>query len=149
MPVLAPSRPDVIRAVNLFCAVGGHHGRWVVSPGQPIPKARARSGKGNHYTPARTQSAQDALVWELRGSGPFAGNVAVACVFYRKDATVVDDDNLLKLVLDAGNDARIWRDDSQVTALAGLVELDRDDPRTIIVIGEHRSSLPRHVTRVK
>jgi len=77
------------------------------------------------------------------GAEPFAGNVAVIAEFYRPNLQRIDADNLMKLVLDAGTAAGVWRDDCQVTAHAALIELDSDNPRTLVVVSEYRSTMVR------
>jgi Holliday junction resolvase RusA-like endonuclease len=98
------------------------------------------------YTPKRSRDAQTRVGRTFRSLGlqaPLDGNLAVACVFYRPDLRRVDGDNLLKLVTDAGSKARVWHDDSQITAWACRMELDRANPRTLIAIAPHTSTLTR------
>lgn len=73
---------------------------------------------------------------------PLAGNVAVGCVFFRHNLQRIDVDNLVGYVMDAATGI-VWEDDSQVTAQFCVVELDPAEPRTILVFGDHKSSLPR------
>lgn len=73
---------------------------------------------------------------------PLVGNVCLVVTFYLPTRRLKDFDNLIKHLADAGNGI-LWRDDSQVTGAAQLIELDRDNPRTAILIGSHESSLAR------
>jgi Holliday junction resolvase RusA-like endonuclease len=53
-------------------------------------------------------------------------------VFYVTDETTKGGDNLLKLLLDAGNRAEVWPDDAHVTVHTAGLELDRARPRTVV-----------------
>lgn len=117
---------------------------YKVIEGQPIAKNRPRFKKGGQvYDPSA--AAQEALAWKLKSlftEERLLGNVAVGCVFYRKDRQRVDVDNLMKLFMDAATGVA-WIDDSQVTAQMSVLEYDKERPRTVVVIGEHQSSMPR------
>jgi Holliday junction resolvase RusA-like endonuclease len=76
-----------------------------------------------------------------------ASNVAVAALFYVADETTKDGDNLLKLVLDAGNRAEVWGDDAQVTVHVAGLELDRARPRTVVAFCPTESTLVRKARR--
>ncbi|MGW4240981.1 RusA family crossover junction endodeoxyribonuclease [Nocardia sp. NPDC004722] len=119
-------------------------GHIVTLPGDPHPKGRPRFSRGRAYTAEadRDAEARTALLLSQRVSQPLTGNIALTCVFYRRTRRRVDVDNLLKHVMDAANGI-LWRDDSQCTSLRGVIELDRDNPRTLILIGPHESSLVR------
>jgi Holliday junction resolvase RusA-like endonuclease len=142
---IAGRREDRYRALAMAqaAAADGSGLHVVVHPGEPAVKARARVVNGHAYTPAKTKAAQAALAQRLAYVPRFTGNVAVSCVFTRGNRQRVDVDNLLKLVLDAGTQAMLWEDDSQVTALSGVIELDADDPRTVVAFAEHRSTMAR------
>lgn len=117
----------------------------------PIAKERPRvvhSARGTRtHTPERTAAAEEHLAWAFKlatqGRAPLLGNLGMVCVFYRPDRRRIDADNMLKLVCDAGNIARVWGDDAQVTTKLARVELDKDHPRTEVVIGRMASSLLR------
>ena len=116
----------------------------VIIPGDPISKARARwGGSKRPYTPKKTVDGEKVIAWSLKGIPKFNGNVVVACIFQRASYQRVDTDNMLKAVLDGGTKAGVWNDDSQVTALIGIAEYDRDDPRTVVCFAEHKSTLTR------
>ena len=93
---------------------------YLVVPGDPVPKERPRFVRGRVYTPPRTARAEARLLSHLKASyprlQPATGPCALAVSFYLKTDRRVDVDNLTKLVMDVGN-KRIWRDDSQVSAV--------------------------------
>lgn len=127
--------------------------RYLVVPGEPWSKARPRFSARGGY--ARTYQKRDDLEAEsrmrdaLRQMGePFAGNVMVACRFYRSSAQRIDADNLIKHVCDSATGA-LWEDDSQVTLVMGELHLDTESPRTVIVVGNHASTLARGEDRRK
>jgi Holliday junction resolvase RusA-like endonuclease len=143
------TRDDVIGYLRAI--VRGHEvdreARVFSVPGAPSAKERPRKGKGGRfYTPSATKSAEEVVSFGwLRATGGrvLAGNVAVAAVFYVADERVKDADNMLKLVLDAGNKAGVWPDDSFVTAHVAVLELDRADPRTVVAFCPTESTLVR------
>ncbi len=122
---------------------------YAVLPGAPASKSRPRFGKGGRvYSSSEQRAAEEKTAWQLRKlmgpKPPLPGNVALGCVFFRPNSQRIDTDNLLKHVCDAANGI-LWVDDSQVTAVLGQIELDADNPRTVIVVGKHESSLKRGV----
>ncbi|KZM72273.1 RusA family crossover junction endodeoxyribonuclease [Nocardia terpenica] len=116
----------------------------IILPGDPHPKGRPRFSRGRAYTADadRDAEARTALLLAQQVSQPLAGNVALTCVFYRRTRRRVDVDNLIKHVMDSANGV-LWRDDSQCTSLRGVIELDRENPHTLVLIGPHESSLVR------
>lgn len=115
-----------------------------VLDGDPMSKARARfSRRGGAYTPASVREAEGRWVRQLSSIPRFTGNVALAAMFIRSNRQRIDVDNMLKLVADACTAAAVWDDDSQVTAMAGFVELDAAHPRTVLGLAPHVSSLQR------
>ncbi len=120
-----------------------------VHEGAPASKARARwSKRGHFYTPDKTSGAQSQLAWKFRQAikgEAWQGNIAIAVVFYRPNSQRIDADNLMKLVMDAGTEAGIWRDDCQVTHQICVVEKDAARPRTVIALSPVESSLNRNV----
>lgn len=147
MTVLAQSTNGHREAQRLVAAIGGqdHDVRTVILNGAPYSKARPRfSRNGNTYVPKKEREAEERTAYDLRiyFDQPFTGNVALACIFYRPNFQRIDVDNMLKHVCDAANGI-LWHDDSQVTALVGRAELDADDPRTIIAVARHTSTLTR------
>ena len=118
---------------------------YVVIEGEPYSKARPRvNGSGQVYNSGKQAAQERELGHHLRRNfkEPVRHTVAVACFFYRSTRRRIDVDNLLKQVMDAANGI-CWYDDSQVTAQLGIIELDPDNPRTVICIGEHQSSMQR------
>ena len=115
-------------------------------PGNPVAKGRPRvTRRGVTYTPKRTKDAT-ALVkkhlWDAVDTQPSVSDgrpehrpdIGVSCRFFMHlKGYGADLDNLLKLVLDAGN-GMAWVDDKQVTKLIGEKFLYSDDPRTEIRI---------------
>ncbi|MGA5496691.1 RusA family crossover junction endodeoxyribonuclease [Streptomyces cinereoruber] len=116
----------------------------VVIPGVPHAKERPRAGEGRVYKSSGDQKAETATGWLLRPSfrQPWAGNLAIGCVFFRPTKQHIDTDNLLKHVCDAGNGIA-WFDDAQITAKYGVLELDAATPRTLLVVTRHVSSMDR------
>ena len=116
--------------------------------GQPVPKARPRytTRNGAVYTEERTREAEDLIqlvFMDLYGKPrhtrrttkpPSPGTFfRVDCWFFTKARFRADIDNYLKTVLDALNDVA-WEDDSQVWASCCYRLLDKNNPRTEIVI---------------
>jgi hypothetical protein len=66
----------------------------------------------------------------------------LVCRFYRSNMQRIDADNLLKHVCDSANGI-LWEDDSQVTLVLGEVMFDPNQPRTIILAGNHASTMLR------
>lgn len=123
--------------------------RFIAIEGQPFSKARPRftyGGRGHVYTyNAKEQRDNEARIRERLRSlcpTPSTGTLAVVCLFFRKSRTRIDVDNLVKQVLDAGNGV-VWVDDMQVTAQIGVLELDADNPRTLIAIAPHATTMQR------
>lgn len=139
---------DELRALKMMLAIGAEVAgmRFVTHEGEPVSKSRARynAQQRRAYTPAKTARGERALKADLRPlfPEPFPGNVAVACIFYRQNRQRIDADNLTKLVCDAATGIA-WADDSQVTAIASVLEMDRDNPRTVIAFAPHVSSMDR------
>lgn len=117
--------------------------RYGVVPGDPWSKSRPRFTKGRTFQPRDDFEHEQRTGLYLRKMGEmFTGNVFLGCVFFRSNRQRVDTDNLIKHVCDSGNGV-LWKDDSQITAVAGIIELDKDSPRTIVVVGDHVSTMTR------
>lgn len=107
---------------------------FTVIPGPPASKTLSTDNRiARDHTAAHFRRLIDE---------PFSGNVALGCVFFRPNMQRIDTDNLLKHVCDAATRI-LWNDDSQVTAVLGMIEHDPSNPRTIVVIGRHLSTLTR------
>ncbi|AOT24892.1 RusA-like resolvase [Mycobacterium phage Nazo] len=125
--------------------------RVLTIPGNPYSKSRPRfNRKGGAYHKDEDKNAEQRTAVYLRATvrRRFTGNVALAAVFYRSSAQRVDADNLLKHVCDAGNGV-LWVDDCQATATTGVIELDRKNPRTVIAVAPHTSSMVRDLSTPK
>lgn len=136
--------PDVERAVSVLDFLCPDTDLIVagIIPGNPPTKARPRFSKHGHaYTSAEAREAEKVTAWELKTyfKEPLKGNLAVACVFCRRTKGRVDVDNLMKHLLDSANKVA-WYDDYQITALCGMLDLDRENPRTIFAVGQHLNS---------
>ena len=140
---------DVDRLLDLFSGLGLGASTtlsMVTIPGPPWSKSRPRFSRGQKvaYSSTDDRDAELRTAWFLKREirKPFTGNVGMVCLFFRPNSQRVDVDNLLKHVCDAGNGV-VWLDDSQCTALAGIVELDPGNPRTVVMIGHHHTTLKR------
>jgi Holliday junction resolvase RusA-like endonuclease len=125
-------------------APGSTGARTLTIPGTPATKTRARHGKHRTYKTKEDVAAEERTAGYLRKTfaRPMTGNVAIACVFFRHDMKLIDTDNMLKHVCDAANGI-VYIDDSQTTAVYGITEYDPTNPRTVIVVAHHRSSMVR------
>lgn len=136
---------DRDRALALLTALGGVGEAAVLTiPGEPVPKPRARHGHGQTFASAKQRDAEAVVGMALRGAfdRPLDGNVALVSLFFRSSRQRVDRDNLDKLVCDAANGILV-ADDCQITGGAQLLELDRDNPRTVLAVAGHESTLTR------
>lgn len=141
------SGSDLDRALAIFHVLCSDSDmmQYLVVEGLPVPKSRPRFRKnGSVYIDNKQIAAEEYLGYHLKMKfpNPLEGNLAVGCIFFRPTKQRVDVDNMLKHVMDSANKI-VWHDDSQVTAQLGIIELDREHPRTVIIIGQHRSTMPR------
>jgi Holliday junction resolvase RusA-like endonuclease len=139
------SHSDRARVVDLLSALGCTGEAVVLTvAGNPAPKPRPRFGQGRVRASEGQKRAERMLGRVLRDAfrEPLEGNLGLVGLFYRDSRRVVDRDNLDKLVSDAGNGI-VFTDDCQVTAGAQLLELDRGNPRTVIGVAPHDSTLTR------
>jgi Holliday junction resolvase RusA-like endonuclease len=139
------------RRLASVIAPGVRDFKVLVLPGDPAAKARPRFTKaGQTYKTDADTAAEARTGWKLRAAfrQPWTGNLAIAAVFFRQDRQRIDTDNLIKHVCDAGNGIA-WIDDAQITAAYGVVELDAEHPRTVLVVARHVSSLDRSDVAVK
>lgn len=137
------------RAMFRFLCPNSNFMKYMVIPGEPYSKARPRFTKsGKVYSPQKQKDNEEFLSWHFRNNfkEPLTSNLAVGCIFYRSNHQRIDVDNMLKNVMDAANGI-IYVDDCQVTAKLGIVEFDSKNPRTVIVIGEHDSTLERFMDK--
>lgn len=151
---------DRDRLTRMLAAVGANWGSitFVEIAGDPHSKGRPRfavrgSGKRQFvqtYT-ADTDVAAEAntrAVLRCAFRTPMTGNVAMAAIFHRASRQPIDADNLIKHVCDAGNGVA-WVDDSQATAVLGIVELDAANPATVLAFAAHRSTMLRGTDAVR
>lgn len=114
-------------------------------PGEPRSKARPRfTGSGGVYSDKQQKAHEELLEWHLRLAfkEPLQGGVGVGITFFRSNKQRIDLDNLVKAVLDAANGIA-FVDDVQVVELAARIELDRENPRTVILVEPKTTSMPR------
>ena len=123
--------------------------------GKPQPKERPRVYKGHGITPTRTKNyeAKIARAWAAKYPEQAEGDLRVEIVFYMpiptswskvkkeraergiiRPAVRPDIDNLIKIILDAGNGV-MFLDDKQVIELSAKKYYSAE-PRTEIVIEE-------------
>lgn len=106
-------------------------------PGNPPSKARPRFAPGGHAYADPAQRAAEKLTRDFlrtRAAEPLEGSLVLVCGFYRATYHVIDVDNMLKHFCDAANRV-LWRDDAQVKALAGFLDVDAANPRTEVILG--------------
>lgn len=145
-PVLAFDRDWALDLYSLFARGGSDEQLFYVKvDGDPWSKSRPRfTRRGNTYQPRDDLEAEQRMAMHLRAfaAPKFLGNVMVVCRFYRSNFQRIDTDNLLKHVCDSANGI-LWKDDSQVTLVLGEVLYDSVRPRTVILVGNHESTLLR------
>lgn len=144
---------DSERALRLCEALAPGTGqmKMVVIEGEPASKSRPRFTRtGRVYRTKEDVDAELRTAYHVRSlfKEPWTGNIALGCVFFRPNKQRIDVDNMLKHVCDAANGIA-WVDDSQVTAVYGVAELDSSYPRTILVFAQHRSTLLRGTDNVR
>jgi len=116
----------------------------MVVQGAPVPWPRAGANDRGFYLPRPVLEAQTRMGSRFATLPLFDGNVAVGVTFYVGTKRRVDVDNLLKTVLDAGSNGRLWFDDAQVTLVTAQVEYAKGDARTVLVVqGYGGASMPR------
>ncbi|MEI6449150.1 MAG: RusA family crossover junction endodeoxyribonuclease [Actinomycetes bacterium] len=106
--------------------------------GKPQGKQRPRLGKGGRvYTPKATKRFERMIAWAALGVRPrgwaLTGRFVVEVVCYFPDERRRDVDNVLKSVLD-GMQSVLYEDDSQVVIARAAKWLDRETPRTVVVV---------------
>lgn len=142
-------RRDAERALELLKAMNEEPLEWMaytIIPGKPHSKARPRfTRNGRTYqSPDDKQYEREtaAHLADMVKTQPLTGNVSLACVFFRPTRHRIDTDNMLKHICDSANGV-LWVDDAQVTGTAGITEYDPDEPRTVVAIGSHKSTMER------
>ena len=102
--------------------------------GTPHPQARPRVTRHGTFKPDAADQRELRAIIASQVPDPLEGSLIVAAAFYLPDLRTRDTDNLMKHVLDSANTV-LFKDDRQVTAQVGYVELDREKPRTIVMVG--------------
>ena len=138
---------DFARTLDMFSAMNlGQSAELTMFtiPGAPWSKSRPRFSRGRTYQPGEDRDAEERTKKHMREvfDAPLTGNVGIGCIFFRPNRQRIDADNLIKHVCDSANGV-IWNDDSQCTAVMGFIELDAENPRTVVVVGTHISTLKR------
>lgn len=103
-------------------------------PGAPVPKARARFGRGGHaFTPARTRAYERlvGVIAQARGARPVECLVRLTVELYMPDARIRDASNCAKAIEDGLNGVA-YRDDSQIVDLRVTKQIDRAYPRAFV-----------------
>lgn len=118
----------------------------LVLPWEPWSKVRPKISKAIAGKHARThqdpadKKAEDRTREFLKAhyEGPlFTGNVRLSVFFFRSSRQVIDTDNLIKHLQDAGTGV-LWVNDCQITAYGPTeLHLDREAPRTHLWIEAH------------
>lgn len=147
MPPTVAAPSDVERCLDIadFMGLGCDDRLYVITiPGPPWSKARPRFSRGRTYSSRDDIDAEIRTGLYLKNSIKtiYTGNVGVGCLFYRQNRQRIDTDNLLKHVCDSANGI-IWIDDYQCTSLFGAIELDPENPRTVVVVGAHETTMTR------
>lgn len=112
-----------------------------VVAGPPVPKARARKGRGGHwYTPRPTVHYELAIrntamvaKHSRDNSWPKGARYRLTVVAYFPDRRRRDGDNVIKSVQDACN-GMLWVDDAQVVTSTITKAIDRARPRTEVTV---------------
>lgn len=113
-------------------------GGWPLSfewEGKPPVKKRPRVTRRGTYAPDADVERATAAVLARHADEPMEGPLVLVAGFWMPNLNRLDVDNLLKHLADAGNGV-LWRDDSQLVRIAGLRFLDRERPRTALMVGQ-------------
>lgn len=117
-------------------------------PGEPMSKARARTGRaGAWYSPEANKNAEAAVAWKFRQAtaAPVDGasEFGLIALFFTATRQRRDVDNMIKLLLDGLNKVA-WDDDSQVVEVSGRKQMvwEPEDASTEVAI--YRLGLREH-----
>ena len=108
----------------------------VTVPGEPVPKGRARLGRGRTYTPAATMEVEQRFGWAFRAAHVVRNDcddLGLRVTFRASTRQRRDLDNCVKLLCDAANGI-VWRDDAQVTRIEAEMIRGSDDPGTTVEV---------------
>ena len=114
-------------------------------PGQPRPKQSFRVGAdGAGYTDPGVKQWQEDVGWEAKRAmidrDQLIGRLEVTLVFWRRDWTRVDCDNLSKAVLD-GMKQIVFQDDDQVIDLHVHKRISKEHPGCRVIARSSRGEL--------
>lgn len=124
---------------------------------EPVAKGRPRlavvGGNARAYTPAKTRHAEASIRYLIRKQEPIClprdtplcVSIVFRCarpkslpkrvLFHTKKP---DLDNLLKTILDAGNNGLLWWDDAQIVSLSVRKEYTVSSPEIVVQVQEAR-----------
>lgn len=113
----------------------------VVIAGPPMPKERARRGKGGRfYTPEKTLAYEETVGWQLLAARcqqvphwSMDRSYDVDIIAAVPDLTHRDEDNIKKSIYDAANGV-LWRDDAQIVLSRFQKLLSPEQPRVEILV---------------
>jgi Holliday junction resolvase RusA-like endonuclease len=119
-----------------YLALGGGWPSSFTLEGKPHVKKRPRFGNGHAYKEdgAEERATKARLVALGLECIEKPQLVVLVAHFWLPDARTKDFDNLKKHLADAANGV-LWADDSQVKRAAQLVDIDRERPRTEVLVG--------------
>jgi len=105
---------------------------------EPMAWKRVRAGRGVFFKDRASRAYANMLGYEFaKAKMAAAWNPAKAawleCIFYRSTYRRIDNDNLIKIVQDAGNKI-LWLDDAQLVHTAQDKKYDKANPRTEITV---------------
>lgn len=123
-------------AMAAYLALRGGPPSLLLLDGKPPSKPRPRFGQGRAYSSKEQRAAEAATGYALRAqqAQPLDGDLCMVMVFWLPDLKRRDADNLVKHLWDAANGV-LWHDDVQVRRSAQILDLDRRQPRTEILLG--------------
>lgn len=131
------------RLAATYASLGGGWPLVLSWEGTPHPQARPKVTRHGTYKPDAAEQRELRTIIDRQTPEILTGSLVMVAVFYLPDLRTRDTDNLVKHVLDSANGV-LFKDDRQVTAQAGYVELDRERPRTIVMVGaDELTSVPR------
>ena len=103
----------------------------------PVPvNQKYTISRGKNILTSRYRDAKEAIAWEAKSQWrgePLEGEVCLNIVQYFGDNRKRDIDAFLKILLDALSGV-LYQDDSQITELNVVKEIDLTNPRVIISI---------------
>jgi len=97
---------------------------------EPLPQASFKIGRSTNYVIRKISEYKKliACVVQQHIKEVTEKPVKMMVEFYRSDQRRVDLDNLLRPVLNALKGV-VWKDDSQISEITAIKEIDKDNPR--------------------